>query len=107
MSEQALRALSTEGLKNAPHLRDLSQWCWDRAEQTGDARYCALARLLGRVAEEWDEIGGVEDSIAREIQNELANHLASVLDTPDPVEASSIAKLLREQVAEIVSRWQP
>ena len=29
-------------------------WCLDRAESTGDARYCGIARTLEFIAHEWD-----------------------------------------------------
>jgi hypothetical protein len=48
MDEATLRRLSEVGLGQLPPaaLRDLVPFCWDRAEATGDARFCSVARAL-------------------------------------------------------------
>lgn len=49
MDLRALRRFASDGIERFPpsSLSDAAQWCGDRAETTGDGRYCrlALARL--------------------------------------------------------------
>lgn len=99
MDEAQLRRLSSELLPGAVELRELSSWCLDRAESTGDARYCGLARALEALADEWEyDPRRFTRRWLLEIQNVFNLHLSAVLDAPTAEEGAGLARLLREEI---------
>jgi hypothetical protein len=100
-----LRALATEGLGfDAVHGDDvetLSDWCWDWCEQTGDARFCSISRMLGHLDAWWtehDESGGVPSALLKRIESVIQRDLQRILDATDPASGSVMARALRQEV---------
>lgn len=99
MDEAQLRRLSSELLPGAVELRELASWCLDRAESTGDARYCGLARTFDGIADEWEyDARRFTHSWLLNIQQVFNLHMSAVLDAPTAEEGAGLARLLREEV---------
>ena len=105
MDESSLREVCVRGLESAPATRDLEGWCWDRAEATGDARYCGFARMFSQAAEIWDDYGALPAAVIQEINDALRRHLPGAIEAPTAEEGAGLARLLREEVATIVHTW--
>lgn len=96
MVVEELRQLRLIGVDE---LRDLILWCWDQSDNTGDARFCGIARTLDEIFVRWDVKGGLPTSVIAEMDRILSSHLPDVLDAPDPADASARARWMRQEVA--------
>lgn len=105
MDESALRQLARDGLSSAPATRDLEAWCWERADATGDARFCGFARSLEQIAYVWDEYKALPDRVVKDINSALQRHLPAALRVPTAEEGAGLARLLREDVSRILQEW--
>jgi hypothetical protein len=105
VDEASLKELGLSGLVSAPHLRTLEAWCWERAEATGDARFCGIARALENIAEAWDDRRVLPPVITSELQTAFRIHLPSTLAVSAAEEGAGLARLLREEVADILKTW--
>jgi hypothetical protein len=88
--------------QGAPRTTDLASWCWEHADNTGDARYCGLARSLETIAEVWDDDGYLRNGTYEALNATFKRHLVSVLDAPTAEEGTHLAKLLREELYEVL-----
>jgi hypothetical protein len=92
-------------------LRDLAAWCCDYCEATGDARYCAIGRMLLAVDEWWsqyDESGGVPSGIVQQVETLIRRDLPAILGQDSPADAGVLARLLRQEVTALLvgpERW--
>ena len=106
MDSSTLRRLGVGGFDAVSwdELHDLSEWCRDWCESTGDGRYCTLADVL-RMIDEWDD-QGVPSELLSEVERALTA-IPGIIDS----ESSSGAVLavgLREEVARFLlppSEW--
>jgi hypothetical protein len=96
-----LRALELRGTKD---LADLISWCWDNAENTGDARYCGVARTLELILDRWDTKSGLHSSTVIEMNRILASHLNAILDAESPAAGAGEARWMREQIAHVLQQ---
>lgn len=102
MDEATLSRLGEVGVRDLPpkRLAGLIQFCWDRCEITGDARYCVIARALRPIADLFDEAeesGGVGMDLSG-IDNEIRSRLPDILQEPNAEAASLLARSLREEI---------
>lgn len=103
MDALSLRRLAEDGLTGVPQIQDLAAWCWDQADNTGDARFCGLARSLEFVTEAWDAHGAFRGDTMNRLNTAFSRRLPSVLDAPTAEEATHLAKALREELEEVLS----
>ncbi len=89
-------------LKGADGLPDLIAWCWDRSDNTGDARFCGLARTFQAVWDRWDVKGGLPTSVVSEMNRILRAHMADVLDAKDPADGSALARWMRQEIHSVL-----
>jgi hypothetical protein len=78
----------------------LIAWCWDTADNTGDARYCGIARTLTPIAsafDDRDEAGGVDLDLAA-IDAVIRTRLPSVIQESDVEAAASLARAMRHEI---------
>jgi orotate phosphoribosyltransferase len=85
-------------LPRADRLLDLSAWCWDTSDNTGDARFAGIARTLEEISEAWDVKNGLPEAVIRELNTLLANNLAEILSMPDAADASDHARRMRNEI---------
>ena len=103
MDRQTLQRLAETGIETLPpdRLSDLIAWCWDQADNTGDSRYCGIARALTPIArdfDERDEYGGVPLAAVQAVDRILIDRLQHVLDEPEAGTAALLARSMREDV---------
>ena len=101
LDESRLRQLGDSVPLSAESCLDLAAWCIDRAENSGDARYCSIARTLIFIAEEWDHRGALPTSVVTDLADLLQRGLRDALDAAEPADGSYFGRLLREQVVEL------
>jgi hypothetical protein len=96
VDSSTLRRLAQGGFAVVPvdELHDLSVWCRDRCETTGDARYCVLADVLTMIYQ-WDD-QGVPTELLAGVEQVLTG-LPALLDA-DPEAGSLLAVRLRDDV---------
>jgi hypothetical protein len=110
MDLTTLHRLADGGLDALPvdHWADLSAWCWDWAEASGDARFCSLARALTAVDEWMSAHGVVPDDVWRNIDRVCREDLPGVLAPSDPTAAAALGRQFRQRVlAQLIppERW--
>lgn len=91
----ALRELQLGGTERLP---DLIAWCWDQADNTGDARYSGIARALDEIAEALEGKTGLPATVLEEVNAALRRHLSDILATPDASAGSGQARWMREEI---------
>lgn len=74
----------------------MAVWCFDRADATGDARYCGLARTLEDISRFWDIEGRLLQP--ERLRGPFDRHLDAILVAPTAEEGAGLARLLREEV---------
>lgn len=105
VDETSLRTVGLDGLQSSPQARDLEVWCWERAEATGDARFCGFARTFENISGIWDDYGALPTDVLNEVNSAFARHVPAALDVVSAEEGAGLARLLREEVADIFQRW--
>jgi orotate phosphoribosyltransferase len=85
-------------LPRADRLPDLISWCWDKAYNSGDARYAGIARSLEEIEEAWDVKGGLPQAIIKDLNAALQRHMPDILTTPDASSGSAQARWMRDEV---------
>jgi hypothetical protein len=101
MDESALRRLADTGIHQdigSGEVEDIADWCWERCEATGDARWCIIWKALWNIVREWEYTGGLPQSMMRGFSAALASHIPGVIDAPDSETGALLAKALREEV---------
>lgn len=94
-----LRGLQLAGNDGLP---DLIAWCWDQADNTGDARFCGLARALEAILEAWDVKGGLPESVISDMNRVLRSHVADILDATGPMVGSDRARWMRQEIGDVL-----
>ena len=100
---ESLRQLASRGFAEAgaTRLKDLSEWCQTRCDESGDGRFCILAQTLLNIFEWWDERGdsrGVPFALIEELERTLKRQVPPILDASEPARAARLAAELRERV---------
>jgi hypothetical protein len=95
VTEKELRRLQLAG---ADRLPDLVAWCWDRSDNTGDARFCGLARTFQHVSERWDVKGGLPTLAVQKVNLLLRDHMSAILDASDPADGAALARWMRHEI---------
>ena len=101
MDQSELERLSEQGvaaLLPLERLRAVAEYCWDRGETTGDARYCSLWMTISRVVEVFEEFGAMEIRILNSIDYAFRRHLRAVLHAATIEEGALLARSFREEV---------
>jgi hypothetical protein len=98
---QRLRRVAEEGVPPVAELWQIAGWCWETAESSGDARYCALARAFEGVAS-YREDNPFPVSVSQEIRRALWEKLQPLLDEQDPARGAQHARDLRQQLQRIL-----
>jgi hypothetical protein len=64
--------------------------------------------MLERIASYWDDHDAVDASTQADINRVLRIHLPAILDFSSPADAAGLARLLSEEVGDILDRdWDP
>jgi hypothetical protein len=111
----SLRQLAVHGFAEtgATQLRDLSHWCQNRCDESGDGRFCILAQVFLNIFEWWDERGdsrGVPRALLEQLEVAIRRMVPIILDSQKPAEAAKFAAELREQVGGLLlpeDSWGP
>lgn len=98
-----LTKLASGGFAAVPasKLADLSMWCRDWCDETGDGRYCILSQTFEAIAVWWgehDAYGGIPQPLAARLDQALQGALPGLLAEPDLTVAAHLASTLREQL---------
>jgi hypothetical protein len=96
VDSSTLRRLGEGGFDAVPwdELHDLSEWCRDWCETTGDGRFCVLADVL-RMIYQWDSQGVPTDLLTR-VEAALTA-IPGIMDA-DVTSGTLLAVGLREEV---------
>jgi hypothetical protein len=97
LAAQGLRALLPVG-----RLRALAQYCWDRGEVTGDARYCSLWRTFSEIAEFFEEYDALETSTVDSLDRVLKRDLGGVLRAETAETGALSARGVREEILAVL-----
>jgi hypothetical protein len=89
-------------LRGVNELSEPIAWCWDQAENTGDARFCGIARTLESISEAWDQKIGLPDQTIEELNRVLRQNLPDVIDSALPSVGSDRARWMREQIVQVL-----
>lgn len=98
MTPSPIEALAVTGLTGLDQLSEVSLWCWVRAEQTGDARFCGLARSLEAVGERWATDGGLDGQLFDRVNEIVKLRVPSVLAEQRAPAACSLARAMRDDI---------
>jgi hypothetical protein len=109
MDHATLKRLAEVGVSDLPPslLFDLSPWCWDYGEITGDARYCSLSRTLDIIVEAYEQYSMVSTVWLAELDQLFINQLPDVLVASSSEDGSLLARSLRDAVEESYRRIGP
>jgi hypothetical protein len=69
----------------------LSEWCWDWAIATGDARFAVISRILRAVDEWWDIEQGRPSKLVTAVEGQLCAGLKDALGAADPASGAQFA----------------
>lgn len=101
MDEAELERLAEQGLTALlplERLRTAAEYCWDRGETTGDARYCSLWRTISYVVENFEEFEAMETRTFNTVDCAFQRHLTGILRAATPEEGALLGRSLREEV---------
>lgn len=104
MDASSLERLITDGLLSAPAVQELENYCWDAADNSGDARYSGIARALAVISDVWDSHGALPQGAITSLNEVFRRHLQAVLEANTAQEGAGLARLLREEIYEVLSR---
>lgn len=94
-----LRRLQLVGVRQLP---ELIAWCWDQADNTGDARFCGVARALEGILEAWDVKGGLPEHTITDMNRVLREHLEDILSAPEAIIGSDRARWMRSEIGQVL-----
>jgi hypothetical protein len=96
----SLLRLSSGGIAQYPpsELATLADWCWDRGETTGDARYCSLSRSLTHIAKLFEDDQGVPGGLINALDQLLSSRVSGILEADTAEIGASLARSLREEI---------
>lgn len=101
MDEAELERLAELGLDlllPVERLRTAVEYCQDRGETTGDARYSALASAFGCIAEFFEDYGAMEASTFANVNRAIMRDLGYVLHAGSAETGALLARRLREEI---------
>lgn len=101
LDETQLKRLAKHGLTAllpVSHVQDIAEYCWDRGETTGDARYCSLWRSLDVVIQAFESHGYLPAETVRNLDDILMRYLPDVIDAQTAEQGALLARAMREQV---------
>ena len=100
MDQASLYRLAEQGLARFPPtaLNSLADYCWDRSEATGDARYSSLWRTIAWINDLFDDYGGLPTDLVNNLDGILRARLAGVLEAGSPEEGAHLGRLMREDL---------
>ena len=101
MDESELERLSEDGLAAMlplERLRAVAEYCWDRGETTGDARYCSLWKTISYVVEDFEDFEALETGTFNSVDYAFRRHLGAVLRAATSEEGALLARSFREEV---------
>jgi hypothetical protein len=101
LDESELERLSEHGLAAllpSERLRAVAEYCWDKGETTGDARYCSLWRTISYVVEVFEEFGAMEAPTFKSVDYAFRRHLRAVLRASTVEEGALLARSFREEI---------
>ncbi len=102
MDNQSLRRLAAGGVDAVPGLEMLADWCWEQADNSGDARFCGIARALECLTSRWDSRGRIDTTTMSLLDAVLTEQLGPVLDADSPEFGAHLAKLMREDLLRVL-----
>ena len=101
MDQNSLRQLAEQGIGNFPPVRlgDLSAWCWDFGEVTGDARFCSLSRALSVIVDLFDlHSEQVPSVLVEQLDVLLKQSISGILHAETAEHGSFLSRQLRKAV---------
>jgi hypothetical protein len=105
LDEAELGRVSVQGLSAllpVERLCDLAEYCWDRGETTGDARYCSLWRAFIEIVEFFEEYDAMEMWTFDSLDGVLKRDLGAVLQADTAEAGALLARGVREEVLAIL-----
>lgn len=93
-----LAQLGLDELLRAGRLRASAEYCQDRGETTGDARYSSLGETLGYVVEFFEEYDAMEAGTFDNLNHALKRHLGGVLHAETAEAGALLGRSLREEI---------
>ena len=102
MDEAELERLAELGLAElllpAERLRAAAEYCWDRGETTGDARYCSLWKTIDYIIEFLEEYDAMETRTFDNVDHAFKEQLGGILHAQTAEEGALLGRSLREEV---------
>ncbi|MGO9159502.1 MAG: hypothetical protein ACLP7J_02135 [Streptosporangiaceae bacterium] len=93
-----LAEFGVEALLPVERLCDVAEYCRDRCETTGDARYCTLGEAIGYIVEFFEERGAMEVGTIDNLDHAFKRHLGGVLDAETAESGALLGRSLREEI---------
>lgn len=108
MDLSSLRQLTEQGIGKFPPVRltDLSAWCWDFGEATGDARFLSLSRVVDVIVELFESNSGqAPTALVEQLDLLLAQEIPAILDAKAPEQGTLLSRQLREAVVQAIHNF--
>jgi hypothetical protein len=113
MDLSSLRRLAEQGIENFPpvKLADLSAWCWDFGEATGDARFLSLSRVIDLIVDLFESNSDqAPTDLIEQLNPLLRQSIPAILNAKTIEQGTLLSRQLREAVAYSIgnfpSFWQ-
>jgi len=109
VDQNSLRQLAEQGIGSFPPIRlgDLSAWCWDFGEVTGDARFCSLSRALCVIVDLFDlHSEQVPSVLVEQLDVLLKQSISAILDAETAERGSLLSRQLREAIVHVIHNYR-
>jgi hypothetical protein len=104
LNDSPLRALADDGIQSADQLLGLAEHCWALTVESGDGRYCVLARALFNLADWWEAEVAFQPATATEIDLVIQQDLPPILHAAGAAVAAQKAEGFRESLAALLNQ---
>lgn len=86
------------GERPVERLRAVAEYCRDRCETIGDARYCSLGETIGFIVKFFEDYGAMETRTVNDLSHALKRHLGGVLHAETAETGVLLGRNLREEI---------
>lgn len=108
MDQSSLRQLANQGIGKFPPIKlvDLSAWCWDFGEATGDARFCSLSSVIDVIVDLFDLNSDQAPTVlVEQLDVLLRQNISMILDAKTAEHGSLLSRQLRESVVRTIQNF--